>query len=449
MDLLKIILENRKDIEKLKRQIICCVSSTECPPISAEEGNTIVCNEDGIFSSGGAALTASNGIHIDGTDIKLGGDLTEATVITGNTNTETISFLGTTTGNFLTITNSDLTGKALHVEGDVRMIGPKVYVGNRTIEGTNENFFITAVLRSFREESTSVNPTLNTNLGIPQYLYLNDTASLSRILNVHSQNVINVRGAISITSGSNEVASHQFDTFFLRSSTATATSVVTANSSPTIPLTTALFAMRATNSGANVGPVTLNGWYTSIFTKFQFNSSAHTMQNYADIILGGTTYGSTALITNKYGLYINPIANVTFVTNAYAIYQNGASDINYFAGKSLFGGAFSSPSAYIHLGAGTATASTSPLKFTSGTNLTTAETGAVEYNGTNLFFTRTGTTRETVVTGITSSPPLASGSGVPPATFWGGSANWMGDPASWLDVVIAGTSYKIPLYNPS
>lgn len=58
----------------------------------------------------------------------------------------------------------------------------------------------------------------------------------------------------------------------------------------------------------------------------------------------------------------------------------------------------STPTAILHLKAGTATASTAPLKLTSGTNLTTAETGAVEYNGTNLFFTRTGTTRETVMT---------------------------------------------------
>jgi hypothetical protein len=50
------------------------------------------------------------------------------------------------------------------------------------------------------------------------------------------------------------------------------------------------------------------------------------------------------------------------------------------------------------LAAGTATAGTAPLKFTSGTNLTTAEAGAMEYDGTNLFFTRSGTTREGVIT---------------------------------------------------
>ncbi len=41
------------------------------------------------------------------------------------------------------------------------------------------------------------------------------------------------------------------------------------------------------------------------------------------------------------------------------------------------------PSARLHLPAGTATASTAPLKFTSGTVLGTPEAGAVEYDGTN------------------------------------------------------------------
>jgi hypothetical protein len=58
----------------------------------------------------------------------------------------------------------------------------------------------------------------------------------------------------------------------------------------------------------------------------------------------------------------------------------------------------SSPTARLHMAAGTSTANTAPLKLTSGTNLTTAETGAVEYNGVNIFFTRTGTTRESIMT---------------------------------------------------
>jgi len=49
------------------------------------------------------------------------------------------------------------------------------------------------------------------------------------------------------------------------------------------------------------------------------------------------------------------------------------------------------PTARMHLPAGTDTASTAPLKFTSGVNLTTPENGAVEYNG-SFHFTQ-GSTR--------------------------------------------------------
>ena len=47
------------------------------------------------------------------------------------------------------------------------------------------------------------------------------------------------------------------------------------------------------------------------------------------------------------------------------------------------------PTATLHLAAGTATAQTAPLKFTSGINLTTAEAGTVEYDGTAMYATGT------------------------------------------------------------
>lgn len=53
------------------------------------------------------------------------------------------------------------------------------------------------------------------------------------------------------------------------------------------------------------------------------------------------------------------------------------------------------PTAYLHISAGTATAGTAPLKLTSGTNLTTPENGAFEFDGTNLYFT-VGGVRKTV-----------------------------------------------------
>jgi hypothetical protein len=63
-------------------------------------------------------------------------------------------------------------------------------------------------------------------------------------------------------------------------------------------------------------------------------------------------------------------------------------------GRAYFGGNGTSiaPTAILHLAAGTATANTAPLKFTSGTNLTTPEAGAMEFDGSHLYFT-IGSTR--------------------------------------------------------
>ena len=52
------------------------------------------------------------------------------------------------------------------------------------------------------------------------------------------------------------------------------------------------------------------------------------------------------------------------------------------------------PTAKAHLGAGSATANTAPLKFTAGTNLTTPENGAMEFDGSKLYITIGGTRRE-------------------------------------------------------
>jgi len=64
----------------------------------------------------------------------------------------------------------------------------------------------------------------------------------------------------------------------------------------------------------------------------------------------------------------------------------------------------SSPTARLNLPAGTASASSAPLKLTSGTNLTVAEAGAMEYNGTSLFFTRSGTLRAGILMTDIASP---------------------------------------------
>jgi len=84
-----------------------------------------------------------------------------------------------------------------------------------------------------------------------------------------------------------------------------------------------------------------------------------------------------------------------------------------------------SATARLHISAGTATANTAPFKLTSGTNLTTPEAGAMEYNGTNLFFTPSSAARNNIL--MTSSVNSVSPT----------------SPNRTITVVIDGTTYYI------
>ena len=88
------------------------------------------------------------------------------------------------------------------------------------------------------------------------------------------------------------------------------------------------------------------------------------------------------------------IGNLIYGTGIYG----GASASSTPVTGGYVGIGVTSPTAVLHLKAGTATASTAPLKFTSGTNLTTPEAGAVEYDGTNLYYTDSTPTRQTLAT---------------------------------------------------
>jgi hypothetical protein len=80
-----------------------------------------------------------------------------------------------------------------------------------------------------------------------------------------------------------------------------------------------------------------------------------------DLMLGGLIQGTGAAIGS----------------NGLKVYYTGSVKIN--ASENDV------PTAWLQLPAGTTAASTAPLKFTSGTNMTTAEAGAMEYDGTELY----------------------------------------------------------------
>ncbi len=86
-----------------------------------------------------------------------------------------------------------------------------------------------------------------------------------------------------------------------------------------------------------------------------------------------------------------------------------------------------SPTAVLHIKAGTATAGTAPLKFTSGTNLTTPEAGVMEYDGTSLFFTRSGALRAGLLMTDAASPFNTYSQSAKGATaFTSGTDNFLG-----------------------
>ncbi len=79
------------------------------------------------------------------------------------------------------------------------------------------------------------------------------------------------------------------------------------------------------------------------------------------------------------------VAGLTILTT------NASATINFWT-NSVQRAKFLSTGSFL-LSAGTATAGSAPIKLTSGTNLTTGEAGAFEYDGTLIYFTPTGTTR--------------------------------------------------------
>ena len=131
------------------------------------------------------------------------------------------------------------------------------------------------------------------------------------------------------------------------------------------------------NTSGNVTPVNVLGSFlpgsgTATYSAFSISTTI-------------TQTGGANGITR--GLYIHPTIG-------------GAADfraIEVTIGKSIFNdkvsiGTSASPTAKLVLGAGTSAAGTAPLKLMPGTVLTSPEDGAMEYDGTDYYFTQ-GTTR--------------------------------------------------------
>lgn len=110
-------------------------------------------------------------------------------------------------------------------------------------------------------------------------------------------------------------------------------------------------------------------------------------------------------LTNGATLYLEGAS--TAATNNYTLWSDAGN--NRLDGSTGIGGV-TTPTSLLHLAAGTASASTAPLKLTSGTNLTTAEAGAVEYDGTEFYATNSGASRTILSRCLKGSATLDFGS---------------------------------------
>ena len=195
--------------------------------------------------------------------------------------------------------------------------------------------------------------------------------------------------------------------------------------------------------------------YTGYFENLATNTTTDGINKYGMYVTSaGTFTGSTGTATNNYGLYVNTptgadnnyaavfaggnvgigtaspstalhVTGIIRQDDSYGVaargmnagYFSSTTNLTLSAGNTTgsiilnagpservridgatgnVGIGVSSPTAVLHLKAGTVAANTAPLKFTTGVNLTTAESGAMEWDGSRLYITNTTPTRNTI-----------------------------------------------------
>jgi len=178
----------------------------------------------------------------------------------------------------------------------------------------------------------------------------------------------------------------------------------------------------------NTGTIATNyGFYTESQTAGTTNYGFYangTMPNYfgGNLALGGapitnnklsvvatnadfaTYISNSAAAGSSYGLVVDAGGNASDIS--LRVRSRASVDYLYVRGDGNVGIGIASPTARVHLRTGTATANTAPLKFNSGTNLTTAEAGAIEYDGTEFYATNSTASRTTIIRGLKGSATL-------------------------------------------
>lgn len=174
-----------------------------------------------------------------------------------------------------------------------------------------------------------------------------------------------------------------------------------------------------------------NGTATTFYGNFGMNSS------------GWAGTAGTATFNAPNVVYVTAtsgdLAIGTTTSNPIRFVVNSGADAAIIDTSNRLGIGVGSPTAMLHLKAGTATANTAPLKFTLGTNLTTPEAGAIEFDGVVAYSTNDATTGRGFMPSVNIFRLTANGAAIGPAI-----ANFFG--ATSAIQLVGGGVYEIEAY---
>lgn len=155
------------------------------------------------------------------------------------------------------------------------------------------------------------------------------------------------------------------------------------------------------NVNSNFGTLTKNSSTGTTAAAYAAFANSASSASFGITSTGFTPYGREE--ANCFFLYTNNAAGIDFMVDANGPITfstgTGAPALERWriSGTGQLSNTGANGTAYITLKAGTSTASSAPLKLTTGTSLTTPEAGALEFTTDSLFFTgTTGTTRKTL-----------------------------------------------------
>lgn len=216
-----------------------------------------------------------------------------------------------------------------------------------------------------------------------------DGAGKLGILNVAPGEALDVTGNVKFSGALMPNNTAGTSGYLLQSAGAGSPPTWVAQSTLAIPLSsiTAATTFASPNHGAN--PITWQWNSLADGYGINFSSNSTTAASNGQTVMKAFMQGanSNSTQTTRAGWFENQHTG-TASTNIAGYFSSINGTNNYAIIVPPSGGntglQTSSPTAYLHIGAGTATAGTAPLKLTTGTLLTTAEVGAREYN--NAFY---------------------------------------------------------------